>query len=86
VGSLVYDDHGVGFSMKSTSIAGFVPGCTATFQGAGTSNLGDVVFTATATDNGEPGTSDTFTIAATGYSGNSGTLGGGNIQVHGTCP
>ena len=42
----------------------------------------------TATDSGEPGTGDTFTIDVAGAVGDaqSGTLGGGNIQVRGqTC-
>src|SRR5438046_9591175 len=70
------------FSLQSTSITDFIPGCTSTISG--TANGGSVNFQVTVTDNAEPGAgSDTFRIEvpAPAYIG-TGTLGGGNIQVH----
>ena len=32
-GNLSYEDHGMGFKVKSTSITDFVPGCTSTITG-----------------------------------------------------
>ena len=81
-GHVVYIDHGTGFSLQSTSITEFIPGCTSTISG--TANGGSVTFQVTVTDNAEPGAgSDTFSIdvPALGYT-RSGTLDGGNIQVH----
>ena len=60
-----------------------VNGNTATFYGhAVDSSAGGTTFVIKVVDNGEPGTTDTFSITtASGYSA-SGTLAGGNIQVH----
>jgi len=83
-GHLVYHDHGVDFRVESTAITGAsTTGCTTTITGTG--NGGLVHFTVTVTDNGEPGTQDTFQIdvldAVPAYSAG-GILGGGNIQQH----
>jgi len=81
-GHVVYIDHGMAFSLQSTSITDFIPGCTSTISG--TANGGSVNFQVTVTDNAEPGAgSDTFRIdvPALAYI-RTGTLGGGNIQVH----
>jgi hypothetical protein len=91
-GHLQYEDHGGGFSLKSTEIVAFFSaGCQATFSGFGDAGL--VEFTVEVTDGGEPGISDTFSIQAAGAGVplgtyfQSGILGGGDIQVHGpTCP
>jgi hypothetical protein len=83
-GHVVYIDHDTGFTFQSTSITDYIPGCTSVIQGT-FGNLG--AFSVIVTDNGEPGTADTFTIVATGYQGAAGILGGGDIQAHGpSCP
>ena len=84
-GNLTYQDHGIlARTVKSTSIT-YVRvngncsdiGGTATVNGAGAFG-----FQVRVCDNGEPGTTDTFSIAMSdGYMA-SGTLGGGNIQIH----
>lgn len=55
-----------------------------TFTGTGHVGAGVSQFTVKVQDNGEPGTSDTFTIVITGAgaSTRSGTLSQGNIQIH----
>jgi hypothetical protein len=55
-----------------------------TFSGRGHVDRDIVFFTVTVKDNGEPGTSDTFSISITGSrtSSRSGTLSKGNIQFH----
>jgi hypothetical protein len=88
-GHLVWINHDTGLRVQSTSITGFVSAsCSSTIQGIGDSTSGPVTFTATVTDAGEPGTSDTFSISITGAvtDSDSGTLQGGDVQVHGTCP
>ncbi|PYN55028.1 MAG: hypothetical protein DMD92_17720, partial [Candidatus Rokuibacteriota bacterium] len=82
------------FRVQSTSIESVTPSCQGSVPqsqivGSGNSNFGPVGFTVTVTDAGEPGSSDTFTIEVSGAVGDfqSGTLGGGNIQVRRqTCP
>jgi len=61
----------------------FVPGCTSQIDGTATANSTPVTFNVTVMDQGEPGTADTFSIDVPelGYT-QSGTLGGGNVQVH----
>jgi hypothetical protein len=92
MGHVVYIDHNTNFSVQSTSVTSFVPGCTSQIHGDGTSGATSVHWTVTVQDNGEPGSSDTFSIDVTDltnfpiYSA-SGTLGGGaggggNIQAH----
>jgi hypothetical protein len=60
-----------------------VSGNTATFYGHAVDSVaGGTTFVIRVVDNGEPGTADTFSITtASGFSA-SGTLSGGNIQVH----
>jgi len=70
--------------IKSTSITGVgCSGNTATIKGTARVNgAPGATFTAVVADNGEPGTADTFAIqVSNGYSA-SGTLTGGNIQIH----
>ncbi|SRR5712691_7573940 len=91
-GHLVYIDHGTGYVLQSTSIAPvFTFGCLGEFEGIGDDNVSalPVSFNVEVGDNGEPGTGlDAFTIGISpeASESNSGTLEGGNIQVHGTCP
>ena len=60
-----------------------VTGNTATFYGHAVDSVaGGTTYVIRVVDNGEPGTADTFSITtASGFSA-SGTLSGGNIQVH----
>ena len=84
-GHLRFIDRSVGLTVESTSITSFTPGCTSTLSGTADSSFGPVNFTVAVTDNGEPGSSDTFTIEVTGsitYTV-AGVLGGGNIQASG---
>lgn len=86
-GHLNYVDHDKAGSLhvESTSITAYTIVNATTRQVQGTCTINGVAgftFTATLTDLGEPGTSDTFSIAlSSGYAA-SGTLNGGNVQVH----
>ena len=83
-GDLEYHDHGTGLNVHGTGVTGYtvVDNVTRTITGNATINGVAGSYTVTVVDNGEPGTSDTFSIAlSNGYSA-SGTLGGGNIQLH----
>ena len=81
-GTFRYKNHATGETIQSTEITDlFVYGTTAVFSG--TMMVGSVPgnFTVQVSDQGEPGTKDTFLIAAPGSTiGN--TLAGGNIQIH----
>jgi Right handed beta helix region len=95
-GNLQYDDHAAGVTIKAKSFDSLAissPGSSCPVPGTGHAEFSGsaTVTTATATmtepftvkvdDCGEPGTTDTFSIETTSYS-NSGTLIGGNIQIH----
>ena len=85
-GNLTYQDHGTpGRTVKSTAITYVtVSGNCADIGGNATVNgSGSAGFQVRVCDNGEPGKdSDTFSILMSdGYTA-SGTLGGGNIQIH----
>ncbi len=85
-GDVAYHDHGDGLALKSTSITTYAPGPTANSRHIeGTAQVNGVdgyTFTVVVTDNGDPGTNDTFAIQiSNGYQA-SGPLGGGNIQLH----
>jgi hypothetical protein len=85
-GHLTYVDHATTkIVVHSTSITSYtiVNATTRTFTGTCEINgVGGFTFTCTVVDNGEPGTADTFSISlSSGYNA-SGTLGGGNVQVH----
>ena len=83
-GHLTYIDHGTGLKVKHNSITGYtvVNSTTRLIAGTADANGQTVNFTVVVADNGEPGSSDTFHIQlSNGYSA-SGTLGGGNIQLH----
>jgi hypothetical protein len=86
-GHLNYWDKPMGIHLVSDSITSFTPGPgpnEVTFTGTGHVGVGPSTFTVTVQDNGEPGTSDMFsiTIVGTGASNRSGTLSQGNIQIH----
>ncbi len=87
-GNLTYQDHGVlARTVKSTAITSVTlnaAGNCAQILGTATVNgTGSVGFDVDVCDNGEPGKdSDTFSIVMfDGYTA-SGTLGGGNVQIH----
>jgi len=84
-GHLNYIDDGSTLDVKSTSITSYtiVNATTRTITGTCTINgVAGFTFTATLVDAGEPGTGDTFSIALSNGYAASGTLGGGNVQVH----
>ena len=84
-GNLTYQDHGIqDRTVKSTSVSSVsVSGNCAQILGTATVNGGGSFgFQVQVCDNGEPGTSDTFSInMSDGYVA-AGTLRGGNIQIH----
>jgi lysophospholipase L1-like esterase len=85
-GDLTYFDHGDGLTLKSTRITTYAPGPSANSRHIeGTAQVNGVdgyTFTVVVTDNGEPGTNDTFAIQlSNGYQA-TGSLGGGNIKLH----
>ena len=88
-GHVNYVDHGTGLHVRSTDITAYIIVNATTRRIEGTAVLDDgttVTFVVIVTDNGEPGTSDTFSISlSNGYSA-SGTLVGGNVQVHTPAP
>jgi hypothetical protein len=85
-GHLTYVDHGLAnIVVHSLSITSYtiVNPTTRTFTGTCEINgVGGFTFTCTVVDNGRPGIADTFAISlSSGYNA-SGTLQGGNVQVH----
>ena len=84
--NMVYHDHSVGMDVKATSITSYdaPSGNTRTFSGIATANGQPTIsYKVTVVDNGEPGAGhDQFAIQlSNGYSA-SGTLGGGNLEIH----
>jgi len=72
--------------MKSAALTGYRAGSTPTGRRIeGTAEINGAsgfTFVVEVADNGEPGRNDTFSISlSNGYQA-SGTLGGGNIQLH----
>lgn len=85
-GHLTYIDHGPnGPKVKGTGVTAYVATSTLTRHIEGTAEIngqGGFTYNVDVTDNGEPGTNDMFAISlSNGYSA-SGTLRGGNIQLH----
>jgi hypothetical protein len=83
-GNLTYQDHAEDRTIKSTAITSVtVSGNCARVLGRATDNGTPAGFDVNVCDNGEPGKdSDTFSILmSNGYTA-SGTLGGGNVQIH----
>ena len=84
-GHVNYVDHGTGLHARSTDITAYVIVDATTRRIEGSAVLDDgssVTFVVVVQDLGEPGTSDTFSISlSSGYSA-SGTLVGGNVQIH----
>jgi len=88
-GHLVFVDHATNNRLKGTVTAYTVGGPTLrTMDGEGELNNEPAQFSLTVNDAGEPGTSDTFELAYASQTGGgiaTGTLGGGNIQIHEPC-
>lgn len=84
-GRLNYVDHETNMHVKSESVTNYVIVNATTRQISGTASIDGVsgfTFTVTVSDAGEPGTADTFAISlSSGYAA-SGTLQGGNIELH----
>jgi hypothetical protein len=85
-GNVTYQDHGlIGRTVKSTALTSVTTsGNCADIRGVATVNgSGSTAFLVQVCDNAEPGKdNDTFSISMSdGYTA-SGTLGGGNIQIH----
>ncbi len=90
-GQLSYNDHGKnGVSVKSTSVTAYIVIDSVTRQIEGTARVngrGPFDYTVVVKDNGERGRNDFFSLVlSNGYDYNaSGTLEGGNIQLHKEC-
>ncbi|HEV2138813.1 MAG TPA: choice-of-anchor P family protein [Nitrososphaerales archaeon] len=83
-GHVEYIDHSNGVRVSTSSVTSYSgTGNTRTFSGQATVNGVSMTYTIIATDNGEPGAgNDYFSISlSNGYSA-SGTLSGGNIEIH----
>jgi len=83
-GHLSYIDHGTGLKLKGTGVTSYVVVDATTRRIEGTASIDGVAGTykVVVSDNGEPGRNDRFAITlSNGYSA-SGTLAGGNIQLH----
>ena len=82
-GQLQYFNHASGAQVKSETYTSLtIVGNTATFDGTCTVNGTPCTFTVNVTDNGEPGTTDTFTISVSGGPTEGGILRSGNILIH----
>lgn len=86
-GNLTYQDHGVlARTVKSsaiTSVSLTAPNCAQILGTATVNSTPGVGFQVNVCDNGEPGKdSDTFSIVMSDSYTASGTLGGGNVQIH----
>jgi len=84
-GHLNYIDHGGGPKVKGTGVTGYTVVDDITRRISGTAEIDGqpgYTYEAVVADNGEPGRSDRFALSlSSGYSA-SGTLAGGNIQLH----
>jgi hypothetical protein len=81
-GQLQYFNHASGAQVRSDTITSLmITGNTATFNGICTVNGAPCTFTVNVTDNGEPGTTDTFTISVDAGPTEGGTLRSGNILI-----
>lgn len=88
-GHLVYIDHGTGLRVKGTGVTAYVVTGPTSRHIEGTAEVNGIAgytYSVDVADNGEPGIGvDTFAInVSNGYTA-SGTLSGGNIQLHMPC-
>jgi hypothetical protein len=88
-GHLTYKDNGNGPSVQSTGITKYQVGATANsrhIEGTATVNgAAGYTFAVDITDNGNPGSNDSFNISLSNGYRAGGNLGGGNIQLHAPC-
>src|SRR4029077_3734135 len=88
-GHLTYIDHGPnGPQVKGTGVTAYTVtnATTRHIEGAAQVNGQDgFTYKVDVADNGEPGRNDTFTLALSNGYNATGTLGGGNIQLHPPC-
>lgn len=82
-GDLQYINRASGAKVHSVTFNSFsLNDTTATFGGTCINNGAPCTFTVAVTDNGEPGTTDTFNISISDRPSEGGTLRSGNIQIH----
>jgi hypothetical protein len=89
-GQYEYQNHATGENVHSVTIDTLVVSDTngdmkldtATFSGTCTNNKTPCTFEVTVEDKGEPGKNDTHKISGVVITPTSGTLAGGNIQIH----
>ncbi len=85
-GHVDYQDDGAGIKMRSKALGGYQLGATPNARRIeGTAEIDGVdgfTFVVEVTDNGEPGRNDIFSITVSNGYHASGTLGGGNLQLH----
>lgn len=88
-GNLSFQDHGRnGIKLKSTSITSYtaIDNVTRSIEGLATINGKETfTFKCIVSDNGEPGTNDSFSLEVSNGYYASGTLKSGNIQLHKNC-
>ena len=88
-GQLNFNDDGKnGYHIKSTEITGYIVIDAYTRQIKGIAKIdgkGSYTFNLIVSDNGEPGTNDKFSLELSNGYKISGTLQGGNIQLHLKC-
>jgi len=88
-GHLTYHDHGAGGpSVKGTGVTGYTVVSTTARRITGNCEIngqGSFSYTVVVADNGEPGRNDTFDLSLSNGYHASGTLTGGNIQLHKPC-
>jgi hypothetical protein len=85
-GHLQYIDHGSNFKVKGTGVTAYGPGTTGPtsrqIDGTAEWTGGGGTYHVEVADNGEPGRNDTFNLVLSNGYGATGTLDGGNIQLH----
>jgi hypothetical protein len=83
-GHLNYIDHGANLKVKGTGVTGYEEVGPTTRRIRGTAEISGQPgsYTVDVTDNGEPGRADVFDLTLSNGYGASGTLSGGNIQLH----
>ena len=83
-GDFQYNDHGANITVNGSGVTGYTIVDATTRRITGNADIDGApgTYTVTVSDNGEPGRNDTIDLSlSTGYAA-SGSLGGGNIQLH----
>jgi hypothetical protein len=87
-GHLQYIDHGTRMKVKGTGVTGYMIVDSTLRHIEGTCEIDGAsgyTYKVDVADKGEPGRNDTFSLALSNGKGASGTLAGGNIQIHSPC-